>query len=77
MPPQRTGGSGPFSRGSLSVTPIPTRNVSNGEFIPVPQTLQQGRVEYRAAHLADRAAGRLGISRRSSSEARAASPPPC
>ncbi|MDF0642814.1 MAG: amidohydrolase family protein [Nitrospira sp.] len=64
MPPQRTGGSGPFSRGSLSVTPIPTRNVSNGEFIPVPQTLQQGRVEYRAAHLADRAAGRLGISRR-------------
>ncbi|BFU94562.1 MAG: putative Amidohydrolase 2 [Nitrospira sp.] len=64
MPPQRTGGSGSFTRGSLSVTPIPTRNVSNGEFIPVPQTLQQGRVEYRVAHLADRAAGRLGISRR-------------
>lgn len=64
MPPQSTGGSGRFIRGSLSVTPIPTRNVSNGEFIPVHQTLQQRRVEYRAAYLADRAARRLGVSRR-------------
>ncbi len=64
MPPQHAGGSGPFIKGSLSGTPIPTRNVSNGEFLPIPQTLQQSRVEYRAARLADRAARRLGVSRR-------------
>ena len=45
-------------------SPVPTRMVSNGEYMPAPQTDQQKRVEARLAALADEASQRLGISRR-------------
>jgi predicted TIM-barrel fold metal-dependent hydrolase len=45
-------------------TPVPTQIVSNEEFLPLPQTPDQRRVEQRIAELADRYARRLGISRR-------------
>jgi predicted TIM-barrel fold metal-dependent hydrolase len=45
-------------------SPIPTRMVSNGEYMPFPQTEQQKRVEARINELADRASKKLGISRR-------------
>jgi hypothetical protein len=44
--------------------PIPTRMISNGEYMPAPQTEQQKRVEARVEALADEASTRLGISRR-------------
>jgi uncharacterized protein len=44
--------------------PIPTRMISNGEYMPVPQTEQQRHVETRIDTLADEASQRLGISRR-------------
>ena len=44
--------------------PIPTRMISNGEYMPVPQTEQQKRVEARVEALADEASKKLGISRR-------------
>jgi hypothetical protein len=45
-------------------TPIPTQIVSNEEFVPMPQTEDQRRVESRINELADSYARRLGISRR-------------
>ena len=45
-------------------SPVPTRMVSNGEYMPHPQTEQQKRVEYRTKELGEAAAKRLGISRR-------------
>jgi predicted TIM-barrel fold metal-dependent hydrolase len=45
-------------------SPIPTRIASNEEFIPPPQTAQQREVETRLSELSDRAARRLGLSRR-------------
>jgi len=45
-------------------SPIPTQIVSNGEYMPMPQTLEQKRVEARTKELADRAAKKLGITRR-------------
>src|SRR2546430_9558138 len=45
-------------------SPIPTQVVSNGEYFPMPQTLQQKQVEARVAELAGEAAKRLGVSRR-------------
>src|SRR5258708_11789167 len=42
--------------------PVPTRMISNGEYMPVPQTDQQKRVEARVEELADEASHRLGIS---------------
>jgi hypothetical protein len=44
--------------------PIPTRMISNGEYMPAPQTDQQKRVETRLEALADEASKRLGIGRR-------------
>src|SRR5215208_442268 len=44
--------------------PVPTRMISNGEYMPAPQTDAQRRVEARVAELADRAGKRLGVSRR-------------
>jgi hypothetical protein len=44
--------------------PVPTRMISNGEYMPVPQTAQQKRVEARLEELADEASTKLGISRR-------------
>ena len=45
-------------------SPIPTRMVSNGEYMPLPQTEQQKRVEARIKELADAASKKLGVSRR-------------
>ena len=46
------------------VAPVPTRMVSNGEYMPHPQTDQQKHVEYRVRELAGEAAKKLGTSRR-------------
>jgi predicted TIM-barrel fold metal-dependent hydrolase len=46
-------------------SPIPTQMVSNGEYMPEPQTQQQKQVEARLKELADHASKKLGISRRS------------
>jgi predicted TIM-barrel fold metal-dependent hydrolase len=43
---------------------VPTRNVSNGEYLPFAQTPAQREIESRVAAIADKAAGRLGLSRR-------------
>src|SRR5262245_50837704 len=45
-------------------SPIPTRIASNEEFIPPPQSEQQQQVELRLWAIAERAASRLGTSRR-------------
>ena len=45
-------------------SPIPTQMVSNGEYMPEPQTQQQKHVEFRLKELADAASKKLGISRR-------------
>src|SRR5229473_2097465 len=45
-------------------SPIPTRVVSNGEYMPPPQSTNQKKVEARLKELADTAAKKLGISRR-------------
>src|SRR6059036_1931731 len=45
-------------------SPIPTRMISNGEYMPVPQTEQQRRVEARIEELASTASDKLGINRR-------------
>jgi uncharacterized protein len=45
-------------------SPVPTRMISNGEYMPAPQTDQQKRVEARLDELVDEASGTLGISRR-------------
>jgi uncharacterized protein len=44
--------------------PVPTRNVSNGEYMPFAQTPAQREVESRVGALAEEAARRLGVSRR-------------
>ena len=44
--------------------PIPTQMVSNGEYMPLPQSEQQKRVEMRIRQLADGASRQLGLSRR-------------
>jgi hypothetical protein len=44
--------------------PMPTRMISNGEYLPVPQTEKQKRVEARIGELADEASRKLGIGRR-------------
>lgn len=45
-------------------SPVPTRMISNGEYMPAPQTANQKRVEARLGELADEASKKLGISRR-------------
>jgi uncharacterized protein len=45
-------------------SPVPTRMISNGEYMPAPQTDKQKRVEARIKELADEASKKLGISRR-------------
>jgi predicted TIM-barrel fold metal-dependent hydrolase len=43
---------------------VPTRNVSNGEYVPFAQTRAQREVEARVAEIADEASDRLRLSRR-------------
>ena len=45
-------------------SPIPTQQVSNGEYMPILQTEEQQRVEARTQELADSASKKLGMSRR-------------
>ncbi len=45
--------------------PIPTTIVSNGEFMPVPQTAKQKQVEKLVDEMAAERAKALGVSRRS------------
>lgn len=45
-------------------SPVPTRQVSNGEYMPILQTEEQQRVEARIKELADSASKKLGVSRR-------------
>jgi len=45
-------------------SPVPTRMVSNGEYMPIPQTRQQKVVEARIQALAESAGKKLGIGRR-------------
>ena len=47
-----------------AATPIPTQIVSNGEYLPPPQSATQKRVEARINELADINAKRLGVNRR-------------
>ena len=49
---------------ALERTPIPTRMVSNGEYMPIPQTDQQKQVEARLEELSTAASRKLGVSRR-------------
>ena len=53
-----------WRRGSVSLSPIPTRVVSNEEFAPYPQTRTQAKLEYLVETHGERAARRLGVSRR-------------
>ena len=45
-------------------SPIPTQMVSNGEYLPNPQTWEQKKCEARIKELADQTAKKLGVSRR-------------
>src|ERR1700710_2346307 len=45
-------------------TPIPTQMVSNGEYLPAPQTAAQKQVEAGVHELADHTSRRLGLTRR-------------
>src|SRR5437868_15357126 len=47
-----------------AATPIPTQIVSNGEYLPPPQSETQKRLERRILELADLNGKRLGLSRR-------------
>ncbi|HZR79498.1 MAG TPA: amidohydrolase family protein [Candidatus Binatia bacterium] len=44
--------------------PIPTQVISNGEYLPEPQTAEQRKVEALVAELADARARKLGVKRR-------------
>src|SRR6267378_593730 len=44
--------------------PVPTRMISNGEYMPFPQTQKQKRVESRVKELAGKASKKLGMTRR-------------
>jgi hypothetical protein len=47
-----------------AATPIPTQIVSNGEYLPPPQSATQKKVEARINELADQNGKHLGLSRR-------------
>jgi hypothetical protein len=51
--------------GDLFPSPVPTRMISNGEYMPALQTGKQARVEARIAELAGGAAKKLSLDRRS------------
>src|SRR6266568_7740901 len=54
----------PADEADVFPSPIPTQMVSNGEYMPYPQTEKQKRVEARIKELAESASKKLGISRR-------------
>ena len=58
-------------------SPVPTRMISNGEYMPVPQTDEQKRVEARSKNSPTRRATGSASAGGSSSAARAAWRPRC
>ena len=46
------------------VPPIPTRVLSNGEYVPLPKTQKQREVDHRLLEYADRYGKPRGLSRR-------------
>jgi hypothetical protein len=54
----------PADQADIFESPVPTRMVSNGEYMPHPQTEKQRRVEARIKDMAETASKRLGVSRR-------------
>ena len=54
----------PADQGDTRRMPIPTQMVSNGEYMPHPQTEKQKRVEQRIEELAADASKRVGMTRR-------------
>jgi len=54
----------PAEVGETIHSPVPTRMVSSGEYMPHPQTEEQRRVEHRINELVDGASKKLGVSRR-------------
>ncbi len=53
-----------FRGGVVSPGPIPTQHVSNEEFLPLPQTTEQVRVDRALEELSRQGASRLGMTRR-------------
>ena len=53
-----------LKQGTTFPTPLPTQIISNEEFFPIGQTAEQARVEQVTGELVEKAAGRLGITRR-------------
>lgn len=51
-------------RADMLRSPIPTRMISNGEYMPIPQTEDQKKVEQRLEELADEASRKLEMDRR-------------
>jgi len=45
-------------------TPLPNRIVSNGEYMPLPQTAHQKHVEHTIISMADANSKRIGMTRR-------------
>ena len=54
----------------LPALPIPTRVVSNGEYMPPPQSQRQRQVEKRIQELSEDASKKLGVDRRRSEAAK-------
>src|ERR1700687_2768555 len=54
----------PSEIGETLQSPVRTRMVSSGEYMPHPQTDQQRRVEHRIQELTTEASKKLGINRR-------------
>src|SRR5262249_60272186 len=54
----------PGPESASAATPIPTKIVSNGEYLPPRKSARQKKVEARINELADANARRLGLSRR-------------
>jgi len=48
----------------LFPSPIPTQMISNGEYMPAPQTTKQKQVEHRIQELSETASRKLGMDRR-------------
>jgi len=53
-----------IQQGLSTNSPVPTQVVSNEEFLPIPQTIQQQHVDWVIESLSQRFASRLGIDRR-------------
>jgi hypothetical protein len=53
-----------MKKGMTFPTSLPTQIVSNEEFFPISQTVEQARVEHVTGELVAKAAGRQGVTRR-------------